>query len=566
MKTQTLKLRSKVSLVLAYFFTLIIVQAQNQPTFFTSGNDPKPAGKMWVPVNELSDEFNTFDNRDPAGLGLNPDKWARSVWNYDVPVQMVTQNSGVANGSLWIKATLDPGAVRWFQSSRVQSKAEIGYPMYTESRIRTAHISAYNTFWLNNGDINNRNEIDIIENNSKPSCGCQPDFPWRMNSQYFEADETKIPPTIRNPNYFDVRNLSPNNPLRGVTWEKAFHVFGAYWKDNENVDFFLDGEYAGSIRVGNHWDGLYYSGREFTRDLIILFDLWTADAPWIGGLALQNDLTNDAINTMRVDWVRTWVLNDDPTSVSSTFYIENRQTGKRIRPLNDNEAAPIVQAPASWGGGYTQWQEVPTSDGYFHLRNVATGMYFRPADGTDGIVLEQRPTGFNGSLTQWRKVTTNNGYFYLQNRGTGQYFRPATTDDAATGGDFNIIQRPTSYSGSWTQWRFTNTAGARVTDEGSNSGELSNNFNLTSETGQPAGLTESLTIYPNPSSNGLVNVSLPGIDTNTVLSIYDLGGRLVYTQKAQEENVSFQVDNLQGLYLLNIEGTDFSYSDKIFFR
>ncbi|WP_255452831.1 family 16 glycosylhydrolase [Aquimarina sp. RZ0] len=248
-----------------------------------------PEGMKWQAVPELTDEFDgTFDE----------DKWFKPLWNYGVPVQMRAENSGVADGNLWIQATLDDGAERWFETSRVQSKTQIKYPMYTESRIKTAHISAYNTFWLNNGNISNRDEIDVIENNSNPSCDCQPDFPWQMNSQYFHVvnDDTR-----RAKGNFDNRKLSDDNPSQGVPWNEDYHTVGVWWKDATNIQFFLDGEPAGSV----------VSAREFTRDLNIIWDLWTFDADWLGGLAKKENLSDDSINTMKVDWIHTYILVEE---------------------------------------------------------------------------------------------------------------------------------------------------------------------------------------------------------------------------------------------------------------
>ncbi|MFD1315197.1 Ig-like domain-containing protein [Namhaeicola litoreus] len=273
---------------------------------FTSIEDTTPDGKQWVKFESMSDEFDTWDNT----------KWFKSTWNYGVPVFMSTssENSGVTDGKLWIKATLNSGNPdgRWFQTARIHSVAETKYPMYTEARIKTSHISAYNTYWLNNGDINNRDEIDIIENNSKPSCtNCAADvFPAQMNSQYFQADENLIPQTVRNKGNFRRSNLSSANPLKNVGWNEDYHIYGVWWKDSKHIQFYLDGEPAGSVTVGEHEDGKTYN-REFTRDLEIIFDLWTNEAEWLGGLPPQSDLNDDAINTMRIDWVRTWKLEDE---------------------------------------------------------------------------------------------------------------------------------------------------------------------------------------------------------------------------------------------------------------
>ncbi len=276
----------------------------NLPSFVSIFNTT-PQGKVWVKKESMSDEFDTWDSN----------KWFKSTWNYGVPVFMSqsADNSGVGGGNLWIKATLNESNSegRWFQTARIHSKAETSYPMYTEARIKTAHISAYNTYWLNNGNSSNRDEIDIIENNSKPSCGCQPEFPTQMNSQYFHADSSKDPVEIRNKGNASQSVMSDANPLKGVKWNEDYHTYGVWWKDEKHIQFYLNGEPAGSVTVGHHQDGTVYSDRVFTRELEIIFDLWTNEASWLGGLPPKSDLADNSINTMKVDWVRTWKLEDE---------------------------------------------------------------------------------------------------------------------------------------------------------------------------------------------------------------------------------------------------------------
>ena len=272
---------------------------------FVSIINTTPTGKKWVKVEDMSDEFDAWDTA----------KWFKSTWNYGSPVFMSTAetNSGVVNGNLWIKATLNEANPenRWFQTARIHSRTKISYPMYTEARIKSAHISAYNTYWLNNGNATNRDEIDIIENNSKPSCDCQPDFPLQMNSQYFHADSNLTPVEIRNEDNFHQNGLSDSNPLKGKKWNEEYHTFGVWWKDAKNIQFYLDGEPAGSVVVGQDRSGQTYANREFTRDLEIIFDLWTNEANWLGGLPPKSDLLDDSINTMKIDWVRTWKLENE---------------------------------------------------------------------------------------------------------------------------------------------------------------------------------------------------------------------------------------------------------------
>ena len=323
-----------------------------------------PAGKQWQKQNNLSDEFNG---------GFDTGKWQKPLWNYGVPVQMRAQNSGVSNGNLWIRATLDNSSNRWFQTSRVMSNAQIKFPMYTECRMRTAHISAYNTFWLNNGDINNRDEIDIVENNSKPSCGCQPNFPWQMNSQYFITVQGN---EERNKGNFDNRNLSAGNPKRGVRWNEQYHVVGMWWKDANNVQFYLDGEPAGKVR----------STRRFTRNQNLIWDLWTIAQPWAGGIAIKSDLNNSSINTMYVDWVRTYKLVNAPGGGGGTGgapvgqYIWLRKTGGDrmfVRAVKDGNR---VAADAGRVGSWEKFKVETHPKGGIALLAQADGKYLQVPD------------------------------------------------------------------------------------------------------------------------------------------------------------------------------------------
>lgn len=522
------------------------VFGQNAPTFDT---DPKPFGTKWVKVDELTDEFN--DN------SLDSNKWTKSTWNYDVPVEMSAdnENSGEWDGYMWIRATLDSGATRWFKTARIMSKAQINYPMYTESRIRAANISAYTTYWLNNGDINNRDEIDIIENNPAPTCGCQPDLPWQMSSQYFQADENKTPETVRNKGNFDNRNLSSGNPLKGTKWNEEFHIFGAYWKDARNVQFYLDGEPAGSIYVGDHEDGNTYN-RFFTRDLNIIWDLWTTDADWIGGLANQTDLTNNNKNTMYVDWVRTWQLEEQE------FFIENRQTGMRLRTNGStNDFIKLELVPNTWSSDASRWKMVDAGNGYFHLINSANNKFIRPESSStdplgdaDGTTIIHVPNTYLGDFTKFKKVTTSatGDYFYLENKATGMYFRP---EDQQTFS--KIQQRPTSYSGNWTQWQFVEVGtGNLVTKTPS---DLIQEVSIANFEGNVRGFS----VSPNPVVSGApLQVFLETYEGLTKLRVYDIQGNLVQSIDTDKSSVTIDTTTLNGIYIIKAETEAKSYIKK----
>ncbi|WP_010521431.1 beta-agarase C [Aquimarina agarivorans] len=273
---------------------------------FVSLDNTTPDNTKWEKVEEMSDEFDEWD----------PVKWRNSFWNYGgTPVSMRAENSFVEDGKLNIKATLDPdpNTDMWFRTARVHSQTQIKYPMYTECSMKTAKIAAFNTFWMNNGDIDNRDEIDIVENNANPTADCRDqtnkpaDFPWtpwlfptQMNSQYFIAKGGRANTENRHGNY-DTRFLSDANPNKGKTWDEDYHIVGAWWIDERNVQFYLNGEPAGKVTTQ----------QDMTLELELIFDLWTAEQCNIGGLPEREALNDDAINTMRVDWVRTWKLKED---------------------------------------------------------------------------------------------------------------------------------------------------------------------------------------------------------------------------------------------------------------
>lgn len=333
---------------------------------FSIAQPTPPKGYAWQPVSELTDEFDGWDSS----------KWWKPLWNYGVPVQMRAENSGVKNGNLWLQATLDEGSQRWFQSSRVMSYAQISYPMYTECRMRTAHISAYNTFWLNNGDSNNRDEIDICENNSKPSNTSDINRPYTMYSQYFLTVNGNDERADGN---FDNRNLSPENPFRGVKWNENYHILGAYWIDKNNIQFYLDGEPAGKVTTT----------RDFTRDLNIIWDLWTINANWSGGIANPDDLLDSTINTMYVDWIHTYELvvpvqglNVIPKAIE-TGVGQNRQLNVEIIPNN------ATNQMVSWTSSDTAIVTIDASTG--EITGVASGNAEVTAITVDGQFSETIP-------------------------------------------------------------------------------------------------------------------------------------------------------------------------------
>ncbi len=218
---------------------------------------------------------------------------------------------------------------------------------------------------------------------------------------------------------------------------------------------------------------------------------------------------------------------------TSGFYIINRQTGKKLRPQNINDAAELIQVDVSTTDDYVLWEQVDSQGGFFYLKNVATGKYFRPTTDTNGSKLEQRPTTWNGNYTQWEKVTSSNGYFYLKNRQTAHYFRPNTDANNST-----MVQRPVTYSGNYTQWIFQNVAQSKL---------LSNELEMT--------------VYHEQTDDLLQLDIVSQKNQNAELLIIDISGKNVYSSQLQldkgKQVLSMKTNKLNmttnGIYILKLK-------------
>ena len=69
------------------------------------------------------------------------------------------------------------------------------------------------------------------------------------------------------------------------------------------------------------------------------------------------------------------------------------------------------------------------------------------------------------------------------------------------------------------------------------------------------------TIYPNPSDNGYFQIN--GIDPGTQVSVYDLHGRLILSQKTTESRASLEIPGDKGVYVINLTNVKYSETRKL---
>ena len=271
--------------------------AQHRPVagpFFAEGHDPKPAGQEWVPVAELSDEFDseTIDEdkwqTEPSGGG-----WR---WIGRAPGLFRAENVALADGKM--KVTVGPlseplsirGKQFLYQGAIVRSKHPGKVGWYFETRMKANATEMSSTFWLVSRVRGRKQELDIQECIGRMSPQAAD---WVHNwDQIFHSNLIRTQSDM--PGKVQIQD-SVQLPTKN---HERFYVYAAWWKSPEEVQFFLDGEYAYSLKPDVSWDLL-----AFIQMAIETYD-WNP-VPAGGGLVASGTREQ---RTTQYDWVRVWQL------------------------------------------------------------------------------------------------------------------------------------------------------------------------------------------------------------------------------------------------------------------
>ncbi|MEO9569747.1 MAG: RICIN domain-containing protein [Polaribacter sp.] len=145
--------------------------------------------------------------------------------------------------------------------------------------------------------------------------------------------------------------------------------------------------------------------------------------------------------------------------ITQYYYIQNKQSGDRIKPYSDGvDGTLMVQTPTSYTGDYTQWEIVPTDNGYVRFKNKGSGMYFRPTNNNNySNIYATNSFSGSGTYVQWQIDDIDGTYSYVLNRQSGKKMRSINGNDLSThttDTDIRINQVPTSWTGNATKWEF----------------------------------------------------------------------------------------------------------------
>lgn len=273
-----------------------VVNSQESPQF-QEGEDPKPANKKWVLVENMSDEFD--------GNEIDDDIWKTTGqgWIGRAPGLFVPENIKVTDGSLQITTTKLPEPVvkenKTFThgGGHVMSRNSMTFGYY-ECEMKANKTFMSSTFWLYNDKeegerCDRRNtELDIQESVGQIT-GEKPELQKFLNYMNFNTHS---------------RNIEEGcEVVKGIIGGKAqmngkcyddFHVFGAWWKSKDEILFFLDGKFVEQVTPAADFNLSMY-----IRMVVETYN-WNP-VPEDGGMT-----GSEKDRTTTYNWVRSWKLID----------------------------------------------------------------------------------------------------------------------------------------------------------------------------------------------------------------------------------------------------------------
>jgi hypothetical protein len=246
-----------------------------------------PAGKKWVEVSELTDDFNSF----------NTNKWQKGhpYWSGRAPSVYNNNNIAISNGLLRLNMSVKDASQNgnWIWAACVTSKSKsFTKGMYSEVKIKVANLSATSSFWMQGA----YSEIDVIENygNVINSGLRYLDYTMETNTHYFPngwANDRKTQKHFTNPG--NARNAD------------RYYTYGVWWRDNRNITFYRDGVEMGSV----------YTGGNFDEPMYLFLDMETFT--WGPGIPTQAQLNDGNKNSAYYDYIKTYRLVDGGVFSSS---------------------------------------------------------------------------------------------------------------------------------------------------------------------------------------------------------------------------------------------------------
>jgi len=274
--------------------SLFTLSSIAQP-FFVDKNDPKPTGKIWVAVKNMTDDF--------EGNEIDRNKWQTAPvandWNWigRPPGLFLEKNIIVENGYLNVTVgkldkTIKKRGHKFKYFGGIIRSLQAGEPgMYFETKMKANATEMSSTFWLmTKYNCENKLETDIQECVGKTS---KLSKSWAKEwNHIFHSN------AIHRPTKCVKRKQIQRSVLLEEENHSRFFVYAAWWKSANEIQFFLDGKFIYTIKPEVAWNVPAY-----IQMAIETYD-WNP-IPKNGGMVKKG--TKQQRTTM-YDWVRVWKL------------------------------------------------------------------------------------------------------------------------------------------------------------------------------------------------------------------------------------------------------------------
>jgi hypothetical protein len=220
---------------------------------------------------------------------LDSKKWLNyhPYWKGRIPSQFDPLNVWVGAGKLHLRSTTkvdditdikDPETEIWVSSACISSIESIAFYGYYETRMKASQLSMTSSFWFQG----QYSEIDVVEQLGDPK-----DHPERSNYMMMN--------THFYPDGWSTDKKTPVSRYMDTGAADNFQIYGMWWKDENTVWFYHNGEKVAEVTTGG----------AFKETMYMFFDtevfLWE-------GLPDVYALKDPEKNTMTVDWIRAWRL------------------------------------------------------------------------------------------------------------------------------------------------------------------------------------------------------------------------------------------------------------------
>jgi len=231
-----------------------------------------------------------------------------------------------------------------------------------------------------------------------------------------------------------------------------------------------------------------------------------------------------------------------PVTAAVYYKIKNRNTGEYIHNEHKTGKAEVssIGAPGWWSA---QWALENSGDGYTLFRNRNTGEYMNIQNNYGYVQVNA------GNLAwwneQWLLEDAGSGYKKFKNRSNSQYMH---IENMLGYAQYSALGNPDWWSA---QWIFTdsNSLLAPALISGDNQSKF-------------AGLN----IFPNPSNDGIFNLTLHGMNISEKMNveIFDMNGKLVYKlYNLENKDMTLNTKLKPGLYMFKATSQSQNFVQKI---